>query len=134
MTGSALVVLVLGVVHLVYTFHGPNLTPRDPSLQLKMQQVPLVISGETTMWKTWLGFNATLSLALILFGLIYGYLAWANPDFLFGSAFLLATGFVILVAIAVIARLYFFSTPFWGLCLSLACYIAGIGSWRLRLP
>jgi hypothetical protein len=31
---SASIVFTLGVVHLVYTFWGPNLTPRDPALQV----------------------------------------------------------------------------------------------------
>ena len=36
---SASIVLTLGVTHLVYTFSGPNLTPRDPALQVSMSQI-----------------------------------------------------------------------------------------------
>src|ERR1700733_4332887 len=56
---SASVVLLLGVVHLVYTFWGPNLTPRDPALQVSMRQISPVITKETTMWRCWVGFNAS---------------------------------------------------------------------------
>src|SRR5258708_1414334 len=47
---SASIIFTLGVVHLVYTFWGPNLTPRDPALQISMSQIVPVITKETTMW------------------------------------------------------------------------------------
>ena len=46
---SASINFTLGVVHLVYTFWGPNLTPRDPALQISMSQIAPVITRETTM-------------------------------------------------------------------------------------
>jgi hypothetical protein len=133
MTGSAGVLLALGIVHLVYTFRGPKLTPRDPSVQQRMQQVSPVLTSETTMWKAWIGFNASHSLALILFGLIYGYLALSNSKFLFGSPILLVIGFGMLFGLLTLARLYWFSAPFWGVCLSLLCYIGSIAFSRLSL-
>jgi len=36
MVVSASIILALGVLHLVYTFWGPKLTPRDPALQVSM--------------------------------------------------------------------------------------------------
>lgn len=39
LTLSALVLLTLGVLHLVYTFSGPLLTPRDPALRARMEEV-----------------------------------------------------------------------------------------------
>jgi hypothetical protein len=36
---SASIVFTLGVVHLVYTFWGLMLTPRDPALQISMSQI-----------------------------------------------------------------------------------------------
>jgi hypothetical protein len=38
---SAGIILTLGVVHFVYTFWGPALTPRDPVLQIGMSQTSL---------------------------------------------------------------------------------------------
>ena len=72
---SASIVLTLGVVHLVYTFWGPKLTPRDPALQISMSQISPVITKETTMWRAWVGFNASHSMGAILFGLVFGFLA-----------------------------------------------------------
>jgi hypothetical protein len=93
---SASIVLTLGVSHLVYTFSGPNLTPRDPALQVSMSQVSPVITKETTMWRCWVGFNASHSMGLILFGLVFGYLALAHGQLLFQSPFLLVVGLAML--------------------------------------
>jgi hypothetical protein len=126
MTASAGIVLVLGVIHLVYTFWGPQLTPRDPALQAAMSQVSPVITRETTMWKAWIGFNTTHSMAAILFGLIYGYLAIAHGELLFRSPFLIAVGLAAIGGFVIASKLYFFSIPFWSTCASLACYLGSI--------
>src|SRR5690348_11742051 len=44
---SASIAFTLGVVHLVYTFSGSMLTPRDPALQISMSQISPVITNET---------------------------------------------------------------------------------------
>ena len=80
---SASIILKLGVAHLIYTFWGPNLMPRDPALQISMRQISPVITKETTMWRAWVGFNASHSMGLILFGLVFGYLALARGQLLF---------------------------------------------------
>jgi hypothetical protein len=123
---SASVVLLLGVVHLVYTFWGPNLTPRDPALQISMSQSSPVITKETTMWRCWVGFNASHSMGLILFGLIFGYLALAHGQLLFRSPFLLIVGLALLMGFVVLGKIYFFSAPLTGVSISLAFYVAGI--------
>src|SRR6187431_1655910 len=114
MTASAGIILLLGVIHLVYTFYGRKLAPRDPALQAAMREVSPVLTRETTMWKTWVGFNASHSMGAILFGLIYGYLALMEPMLLFHSAFLLAVGLAMLGSLSVLGKLYWFSIPFRG--------------------
>jgi hypothetical protein len=108
------------------TFRGPQLHPRDPDLTAKMMTVSPVITRETTMWRAWLGFNATHSFGLILFGALYGYLATRHSAFLFHSWFLLSLGFALLLGYAVIARLYFFAAPFRGVVLAAILYLLGI--------
>jgi hypothetical protein len=127
---SASIILALGVVHLVYTFYGPMLTPRDPALQISMSQVSPVITSETTMWRCWVGFNASHSMGLILFGSVFCFLALAHGQILFQSPFLLVVGLAMLGGFAVLAKVYFFSGPFMGICISLVCYVASIAlSW-----
>jgi hypothetical protein len=127
---SASVILLLGVLHLLYTFPGPKLRPRDAALQSAMQAVSPVISTETTMWKAWVGFNASHSLGAILFGLVYGYLAAMQPELLFGSAYLLLVGLAMLVGFFLLGRRYWFSIPYRCISFSLGCYSAAIpASW-----
>jgi hypothetical protein len=126
MVFSASIVLTLGVLHLVSTFSGPGLTPRDPALQISMSQTSLVMTKETTMWRCWVGFNASHSLGLILFGLVFGYLALAHGQLLFRSPFLLVVGLAMLGGVVVICKVYFFSWPLRGVSISLACYVASI--------
>ena len=123
---SAAIVFALGCIHLVYTFWGPKLNPRDPALQARMREVHLVITRETTMWRAWIGFNASHSLGAILFGLVYGYLALVHPAFLFQSGFLLGVGLCLLGAYVFLAKAYFFSVPFAGILASVIAYVASL--------
>jgi hypothetical protein len=131
MVFSASIVFALGVIHLGYTFWGSNLTPRDPALQISMSQTSPVITKETTMWKCWVGFNASHSMGLILFGLTFGYLALADSRVLFQSPFLLVVGLAMLGGFVVLSRVYFFSAPLVGISISLACYVASIALSRV---
>jgi len=101
---SASIVFTLGVLHLVYTFWGPKLTPREPTLQISMSQIAPVITRETTMWRCWVGFNASHSMGLILFGLVFSFLALAHGQLLFQSPFLLVVGLASLVVLLCSAR------------------------------
>jgi hypothetical protein len=128
---SAGIIFTLGAVHLTYTFWGPNLSPRDPTLQISMSQISPVITKETTMWRCWVGFNATHSMGLILFGLVFGFLALAHDQLLFRSPFLLVVGLAMLVGLVVLCKFCFFRAPFIGVGVSLACYVASIAFSRL---
>src|SRR5208283_6161685 len=114
MVVSAGIVFTLGVAHLVYTFWGTKLMPRDAALQISMSQISPVITRETTMWRCWVGFNASHSMGLILFGLVFGYLAVAHGQVLFQSTFLLVVGLAVLVALVGLCKEYFFSAPLTG--------------------
>ena len=128
---SASIIFTLGVVHLVYTFAGPQLTPRDPALRASMSQISPVITRETTMWRCWIGFNASHSMGLILFGLVFGFLSLAHSQLLSQSPFLLLVGMAMLGGLVVLSKVYFFSVPLTGICIALACYIASIVLSRL---
>ena len=126
MVASGAIFFALGTVHLVYTFHGRKLRPRDAALEARMAEVSPGISRETTMLRTWVGFNASHSLGAMLFGAIYAWLARAQPDVLFGSDFLLGLGLAWLAAFAWLGWRYWFSVPFRGIVLSFACYAVAV--------
>jgi len=123
---TAAILLVLGLAHFLCTFYGPKLLPRDRDLQTRMQEVSPVITRETTMWKAWIGFNASHSFGLILFGLVYGYLAVAHGHFLFQSAFLLVVGIVVLVGYVFLSRRFFFSFPLRSVLLATSLYVVAV--------
>ena len=122
---SAAIIFTLGVLHLWITFSGPKLKPRDPVLEERLKAVSPVITRETTMWKAWIGFNASHSYGAILFGAIYGYLALAHRDFLFGSGYLAAVGALLLGGYVVLGKLYWFSVPLRGIIIASILYVAG---------
>jgi hypothetical protein len=125
---SAAIVLLFGSIHLLFTFNGTKMHPRDPALTALMKSTAPVITRETTVWRATLGFNATHSMGLMLFGLIYGYLALAQPALLWQSGFLLTLGLVTLITYVVLAKLYFFSIPFRGITLATLLYAAGLAA------
>jgi hypothetical protein len=97
-----------------------------------MMIVSPVISRETTMWRVWVGFNATHSFGLILFGALYGYLAIRHSVFLFHSWFLLALGFALLLGYAVIARpLRRFTESCWR---RFSTFLESSSTWHSRSP
>ena len=110
-TASGAIVAVFGALHALFTFRGPRLFPRDDALRARMHEVAPVITRETTMWKAWLGFNASHGLGLVLFGVLY---AW------------LALGFAALCVWGVLAKLYFFSVPLRGVALATVLYALGV--------
>ena len=123
---SAFVILCLGCVHLLLTFRGNKLHPRDRALIGHLAGAPLVITRETNMWKAWIGFNASHSYGAILFGLVYGHLALHDPAMLFGSPFLLAVGLAMLLGYVFLAWRYWFTVPFFGVVLATVLYISAL--------
>ena len=123
---SAGIIFLLGTMHLIYTFFGAKLTPRDAKLLADMKLVSPVITKETTIWKCWIGFNASHSLCAMLFGLVYGYLALWHADFLFASYFLLSVGAALLISLVVLGKRYWFSIPFRGIVLATIFYGAAM--------
>lgn len=122
---SAAIVLILGTIHLIYTFASNKLLPRDLAVAEQMKQVALVISRQTTMWRAWIGFNASHSLGAMLFGVFYGYLAAFHFQFLLQAKFLLLVGVLFLGSFVVLAKRYWFSTPFAGIVVSTVLFVAG---------
>src|SRR5258707_11888879 len=87
MLGSAAILLALGTLHLVYTFWGPALRPRDPAVQALMSQTHLVLTRQTTMWRAWIGVHASHTIGGMLFGLVYGSLPLRHLEPPFPPAF-----------------------------------------------
>ena len=126
LAASAAIILCLGTAHLWLTFRGTALHPRDESLTARMREVTPRLTRQTTMWRAWIGFNASHSFGAMLFGLTWGYLALAQPGVLFASVFLRGLGLVLLAGYAVLGWRYWFSIPFRGIALAAALYVAAL--------
>jgi hypothetical protein len=126
MAASAAIVGLLGGLHLLYTFHGKKLKPRDTHLERQMELVSPEISRNTTMWLAWIGFNASHSFGALFFALLYGYLGLVHANFLFHSPYLVSVGFALLVGYVLLAKEYWFRIPLIGLALALVCYCVAV--------
>lgn len=122
----AAIILFLGSVHLAYTFLTHKFSPTEGQLEAAMKQAAPRISSDMTMWKAWIGFHASHSMGLMLFGLIYGYLTACRWEMLLHSYYLAGLGLLVLVAYIVLAHIYWFRVPFIGISLATLFYVAGL--------
>lgn len=134
LVASATVIGLLGCIHLLYTFYGSSLHPRDDATFQAMQKSHPVITRQTTVWRATKGFNASHSLGLILFALVFGYLAGWHLDFLQQSGFLLSVGMACLLAYLVLAWKYWFSVPLYGISLASVLFAAGLVITWMNVP
>ena len=133
-TAAATVIGLLGSVHMLYTFYGNKLHPRDAATAQAMATSHPVLTRETTMWRATKGFNASHSLGAILFALVYGYLSvWYLP-FLQQSWFLQGLGMATLLAYLALAWRYWFSIPLRGIALTCAVFAAGLIATWVQVP
>lgn len=123
---GAIIILALGLVHLLFTFGGGKLDPLDAALKQRMQEVPPVITRETTMWRAWIGFNASHAFGAILFGLVYAYLPLAHAKVFFQSPLIIGAGLAMLAGLVALGRLYWFSIPRLGINAATVLYVLGL--------
>jgi len=123
---SAGIIFSLGILHLGLTFHGTSFAPRDRALLAQMKHAYPDITRQTTVWRAYVGFNASHSLGAVMFGVFYGDLAIAHGSVLFGSSFLSLFGLFCLICYAVLARFYWFSRPFQAIVAATILYGVGL--------
>jgi hypothetical protein len=116
--------LILGVLHLFYTFFTNKFDPRNKDVIEEMKNTSPRLTHETTLWKTWIGFNASHSTGAIFFGLVNGILA-IEYFFIIENSFLLS---LLTICTSVfylwLGKRYWFSVPFTGILIATCCFIA----------
>ncbi len=120
---GASIVAVLGSIHLVYTFFTDKFDARDPAASAAMKVASPILTRRTTLWRAWIGFNASHSLGLLLFAAIYLVLAIGHIAVLRDSAALTWLPVVASAGWAALARRYWFSTPLVGVAIAGACFL-----------
>jgi hypothetical protein len=123
---SAVIIFVLAALHLLLTFRGTGFYPRDRELEVKMKAISPLISTDTTMWKSAIGFHASHSIGAMLFSVVYIYLAFEPTRLLFHSPLLLGVGLLYLALLVILCRLYWLRLPSIGMLIATLFYAAAI--------
>ena len=123
LTGSA-IFFILGTLHLYYTFFTSRLDPRNKNVIDEMKNTSPRLSNETTMWKVWIGFNASHSAGAIFIGSVNSILAVKNFSMIEDSFLLSFLTILTSVFYLWLAKKYWFSIPFIGLLIATCCFIA----------
>ena len=123
---------VLGTLHLFYTFFSDKFLARDPAVVDAMKGTSPRISRGTTMWRAWIGFNASHSLGAMLLSVFYLLLAGWHMDVLAGSSAFAVLPVIASAAYLMVARHYWFAAPFRGIAIATGCFAMGAGLVLLR--
>lgn len=112
---SSLIIFSLGTMHLVFTFFSNKFSPRDAETELKMKADFPLLTRRTTMWKAWVGFNASHSLGAMFFGLVNMIIAVQYFDVFQNANLLLLLDDVTLLFYLFLAKKYWFRIPLTGI-------------------
>lgn len=122
LAGSA-IFFILGTLHLYYTFFTGKFNPRNKNVIEDMKNTSPQLTNETTMWKAWIGFNASHSAGAIFIGLINILLAAENFSVIENSFLLSLCTILTSVFYLWLAKRYWFSIPFIGILVAVCCFI-----------
>ena len=121
---GSLILIVLGSIHLFYTFFSNKFSSKNETVVSEMQNSNPILTKQTTMWKAWIGFNASHSSGAMFIGILNFYLAFEyftifHSDHFFFVFNILTIGFYLWLA-----RKYWFKIPFVGILITLICYLS----------
>src|SRR5436190_22565353 len=115
--------IVLGSIHLYYTFFSNKFSSRTSSVDEAMKNSFPVLIKETTMWKAWIGFNASHSSGAMYIGLINFFAAICYPEILSSSVFLFLNIITVLFY-CWLGKKYWFGIPLKGILMATFCFMA----------
>ncbi|MDA0130584.1 hypothetical protein OH458_21200 [Vibrio sp. MarTm2] len=121
---------VLGAIHLVYTFFTEKFNPYDASVFTAMKNTSPRLTKETTMWRAWVGFNASHSLGAMLLPAIYLPLAVNHFEVIKNSIWFSLLPVAVGVSYLILAKKYWFKIPFLGVLISLVCFL--VSAWLIN--
>ena len=119
---GASIFAALGTFHLYFTFFSNKFLARDENVTESMKGTSPILTGDTTMWKAWIGFNASHSLGAMSFGAIYILLAVGHEDVLRESWELMALAVLTALFYLYLAKQYWFRIPFIGILAGTVCF------------
>ena len=120
---GSLIFLVLGTLHLLYTFFTNKFSVRDKETEEMMKKTFPVLTKKTTMWKAWIGFNASHSIGAVFFGVINLYFASLQFELLKESVWLVSFMLLICLFYLFLGFKYWFIIPRTGILISFICFV-----------
>ena len=114
---------ILGAVHLLYTFFTNKFEARDSSVTEAMKGTSPVLTNETSVWKAWVGFNASHSLGAMLVAAVYIPLSTTYFNIIQQSVWFSLLPVIIGLSYLVLAKKYWFRIPFIGVLISTVCFV-----------
>lgn len=122
LVGSS-IFLVLGTMHLIYTFFTNKFDPYNTDVWKAMNETTPRLTKETTLWKAWIGFNASHSIGAMFFGAATIYIVIFQFSVLVDSAFYVILCLLNALFYLFLARKYWFSVPLIGISISVICFL-----------
>lgn len=115
--------LMLGIIHLLYTFFTNKFSSRNNVVIHEMKISFPVLTKKTTIWRAWVGFNASHSIGVIFIAVINIFIALQHPIILHTSLFYLLFNLAVAIFYLWLAHKYWFTIPFAGILLANCCYL-----------
>lgn len=114
---------VLGTVHLIYTFFTNKFEAYDSSVTDAMKRTSPVLTKQTSMWRAWIGFNASHSLGAMLVAGVYIPLTVSYFNVIQESVWFSTLPVLIGLSYLILAKKYWFKLPFIGVLISTFCFV-----------
>jgi hypothetical protein len=115
---------LLGFIHIICTFFTDKFNAYNPYVTQTMKSTSPKITKETTIFRAWVGFNASHSLGAIFFAAIYIPLAYSHIQFITHNSWFAVLPSIIGFSYLFLAKYYWFKIPFFGFLLSTACFVS----------
>jgi hypothetical protein len=115
---------ILGFVHLIYTFFTNKFNPYNSDATVAMKGTSPVLTKETTVWRAWIGFNASHSLGAIFFAAIYIPLAFSHIQLIVNNRWFAILPSIVGISYLLLAKKYWFKIPFFGILISTICFVS----------
>ena len=126
---GCLPLILLGTLHLIFTLKDhkkpQHIVPRSENMIKEMRAEPLRLTRETSMWRAWIGFNISHSMAILLVGLGYMYLSARYFTFLREDILILWAAPVLAWIFVILSKCFWFSKPLKGSLISAALFTLG---------
>lgn len=117
------ILAILGCAHLYYTFCTDKFNAYAPEVTKAMKSTSPVITKDTTVWRAWIGFNASHSIGLLTFACIYLPLSWLHMSFLKANIWLMILPVFISCIYLWLAKRYWFKVPLLGMLFATICFV-----------